>query len=138
MTPKSLIRAAKTVVSELQIFNGSDSTVVVGRPGSGKNAMLMGMLVQRGVRESTMIVTEQRHTEMAAKLGEGSLVIQSGLDLESLISSVAFACAQEREHIFIEHVSPILGHNIVDILESIAKPFGKRIYVAMQASRGGL
>ncbi|AAQ64220.1 hypothetical protein KVP40.0151 [Vibrio phage KVP40] len=138
MTPKSIIRAANTRVSELQIFNGENSTVVVGAPGSGKNAMLMGMLMQRGVSDCTMIVTEMRASDMAEKLGAGALVVNGGLDLESLVGAVAFACTQSRSDIFIEHVSPILGHNIVEILEAIAKPFNKRIYVGMQASRGCL
>ncbi|WOL25056.1 hypothetical protein [Vibrio phage PG216] len=135
MTPKSIIRAANTRVSELQIFSGENSTVVVGAPGSGKNAMLMGMLMQRGVADCTMIVTEMRASDMAEKLGTGALVVNGGLDLESLVGAVAFACTQPRSDIFIEHVSPILGHNIVEILESIAKPFNKRIYVGMQAAR---
>ncbi|AGN30196.1 hypothetical protein VPFG_00196 [Vibrio phage nt-1] len=138
MTMKSIMRAANTRVSELQIFRGEHSTVVMGSVASGKNAMLMGMLVQRGAKDCTMIVTEANAFEMASKLGDGSYVVRGGLSLESLIESVSYACAQEREHIFIEHVNPILGHNIVDILESITKSFNKHLYVAMQSPRGGL
>ncbi|AGB06824.1 hypothetical protein phiST2_0019 [Vibrio phage phi-ST2] len=135
MTPKDILRAANTTVSKLSILNGEYSTVVLGSPASGKNTMLLGMMMQRGIDNCTMIVTETHPANMANKIGVGALVVCGGLNLEKLIEAVSFACTQDREHIFIEHVQPMLGHDIVEILESIVKPFNKRIYIGIQAAR---
>ncbi|CAL9974643.1 hypothetical protein VPHD480_0189 [Vibrio phage D480] len=138
MTSTSIMRGANTVVRELQIFSGDTSTVVIGAPASGKNAMLLGMLAQRGAENCTFICTEMYARKAINMLPPKGLAVQSNASFESIVGAVSRATASEREFIVIEHLPSNPQFDAVDVLESIVRAHNKKLIIGMQAARDGI
>ncbi|AUR85894.1 hypothetical protein NVP1081O_159 [Vibrio phage 1.081.O._10N.286.52.C2] len=137
MTPKSILRAANTVVKEIKVFQGERTTTVVGRAGCGKNAMLMGMLCQRGAKDSVWISTEQTPLQVAPKLPKDNIVVGANdPSLESIIKAVMIALSTGRKYIFIEHMVSYRELNVLEVLEAIV-PNDVQLFIGMAANRDG-